>query len=250
MHLELGTLLLETGRAGDALTHLEAAAGALPETPQVWYRLAQARQATGDRDGARAALARFQDLSRAADAADHESKRVGAALNEAQALAADNRLPEALAKVRELLEETPGLPRGLALEAKVLYSLRRLDEALAAIRAAAEAAPGAVEYRYLEGVFLAEMRQREEAAAAFRRALDLEPGLAEAWDQLGRLALAGGRVEEAVASFERALELGVDGEALRLFYAEALERAGRPEESREQMEAYRRLHEGGGKPGS
>ena len=118
------------------------------------------------------------------------------------------------------------------------------------IRAAAEASPEAVEYRYLEGIFLVELRRPEEAAVALRRALDMVPVLPEAWEHLGRLALAGGRVEEALESFEKALEYGGEGEALRLFYAEALERAGRTEESREQMEAYRRLHEGGGDPGS
>ena len=250
VRLELGTALLETGRAEEARPHLEAAAEAMPETPEVWYRLARARQATGDREGAGEAVERFQELSSEADAADHAGKKVGAALNEAQALAAENRLPEALSRVRELLAETPGVPRALALEAKVLYSMRRLDEALEQIRAAVEAAPGAVEYHYLEGVFLVELRRPEEAAAALRRALDIVPVLPEAWDHLGRLALQGGRIEEALTAFEKALQYGGEGEALRLFYAEALERAGRTEESREQMEAYRRLHEGGGEPGS
>ncbi len=250
VRFELGTVLLETGDGEAARPHLEAAAEGMPGEPGVWYRLARARQATGDRDGAAAAVARFQELSRGADETDHAGKRVGAALNEAQTLAAADRLPEALARVRALLAETPGLPRALALEAKVLYSMRRLDEALAGIRAAAEASPGAVEYRYLEGVFLAEMRRPQEAQAAFERALVIEPGLAEAWEELARLALAGGRADEAVVRFEKALELGADGEALRLFYAEALERAGRIEESREQMEAYRRLHDGGGEPDS
>ena len=147
-----------------------------------------------------------------------------------------------------MLAESPGAPRALALEAKVLYSLRRLEEALAGIRAAAAADPGAVEYRYLEGVFLAEMKRPEEAAAAFERALAVAPGLAEAWEQLGRLALAGGDAGEAARRFARALELGAEGEALRLFYADALARAGQPEESERQMEAYRRLHDGGSAP--
>ncbi len=241
--LELGTLLLESDRAAKAVQHLEAAALGLAGEPTVWYRLALARQANGDADGAAVALDRFRQLSRERDAADHESKRLGAALNEAQALAAASRLDEALARVREVVAAAPGEPRARALEGKVLYSLGHREEALASIRAARAAAPAAVEYAYLEGLFLAELERADEAEAALRRALDLDPGLAEAWERLGRLALAGGRPAEAASRFEMALSLGAEGPALRLFYAEALERAGRVAESREQMDAYRRLRQ-------
>jgi tetratricopeptide (TPR) repeat protein len=56
VRFELGTVLLEIGQAETARPHLEAAAEGMPGAPTVWYRLARARQASGDGQGAAAAM--------------------------------------------------------------------------------------------------------------------------------------------------------------------------------------------------
>ncbi|MFQ5348832.1 MAG: tetratricopeptide repeat protein, partial [Thermoanaerobaculia bacterium] len=60
VRFELGTVLLESGQPEAARQHLEAASREMPQLPAVWYRLARARQADGDREGAAAAMDRFR----------------------------------------------------------------------------------------------------------------------------------------------------------------------------------------------
>ncbi len=242
--LELGTLWLEQGRGEDALPMLEEAARLLPGSPEAHYRLAAARRAAGDAAGARAALARFQQLHRERDAADHRAKQLGAALNEAQSLAQQNRLPEALERLAALLAETPAEPAALALQAKVLFSMHRGPQALASIARARQLDPGKVEHHYLEGLFLARLSRWDDAAAALERALALDASSADAHELLGGIAAKRERPEEAARHFQRALDLGADSPSLRLGYAAALESLGRTRESEQQMRAYRRLKGG------
>ena len=148
----------------DLATHLHRSRrGELIEI-EVYYKLGAAQRLTGDLEGARQSLSRFQELKAASERRERRELEVGTALNEAQSLAAADRLAEALTRIDELLDDHPEEPRAHTLKAKILYSMRRLDEALEVIRAAVEGAPGAVEYHYLEGVFLVELRRPEEAA--------------------------------------------------------------------------------------
>jgi tetratricopeptide (TPR) repeat protein len=243
IHLELATILLEQGESSGALEHLRAAAALQPDLPEVHYRLATALRSTGDLDGARKALGRYQELTRAAQQAARVESTVATRFNEAQSLANQNRLDEALAELEALLSEQPAQDRALALKGKVLLSLGRGDEALVAIVAARQAVESQVEYHYLEGLFLLQLGRSQEAELPLRRALTLDGELAEGYALLGMMLSSQERYEEAVEQFERALELGAESPGLRLGFAEALRGVGRQEDSEEQMEAYRRLTE-------
>ncbi|MEE8279028.1 MAG: tetratricopeptide repeat protein [Thermoanaerobaculia bacterium] len=241
VHLELGKLLLEAERPSEALAHLEEARELLADSAEVFYRLGAARRAAGDLAGAAEALARFQELNRQNDRRQRETLEVGTALNEAQELAKEHRLSEALERVERLLREHPEDARAQNLKAKILFSLERPEEALAAALRARELDPGRVEPHYLEGLFLMHLGRPADAEKALARAVALDPRLGEAHLLLGGAASKLGQPLEAVGHFERALELGVDSPALRLGYAGALESLGRLEESEQQLEAYRRL---------
>jgi predicted Zn-dependent protease len=241
IHLELGKVLLESGQPAEAIEQLVKAAELIPETEEVFYRLGAARRATGDTAGAAEALQRFQELKRQHEQDERLELQVGTALNEAQALAAANRLPEALARVRELLASHPEEARAHLLKAKILFSLGRPEDALTAVVRARELDPSLVEPYYLEGMFLLQLSRPAEARSALARAVSLDPELGEAFVLLGGAAAKMERPGEAATHFERALELGVDSPALRLGYAAALESLGRLEESAQQNEAYLRL---------
>lgn len=249
-HLALAQTLTTLDRASEAMEHLEAAARLQPESPEVHYRLGNARRQAGDTAGARAALERFHQLSQAADHADHEAKKRGTAVNEAQELVAAGRPREALVRLDELLADEPGSVRALNLKAKILFSLGDKQKALDAVTAAQAHAPGIVESHVLAGMFLIDLGRAEEAETALRRALALDPALGNAHALLGSLAAASERPSEAVEHFDRALALGAEGVALRLRYAEVLHSLGRIEESKRQLEVYQALLESAGDPAS
>jgi len=241
IYLEIGKILLESGQPAEAVERLVKAAELIPESEEVFYRLGATRRAMGDAAGAVEALQRFQELKSRREQEERLDLQVGTALNEAQALAASNRLSEALDRVGMLLENHPDEARANLLRAKILYSLGRPGDALTAVARARQLDAAQVEPHYLEGMFLLQLGRPEEASAALARAVTLDPGLGEAYLLLGGAAAKLERPDEAVIRFERALELGVDSPALRLGYAAALESLGRLEESREQNEAYQRL---------
>ena len=241
VHLELGSLLLESNRPLEAIEHLRLAEELSPNSPEVYYKLGAAQRMTGDATGARQSLARFQELKAEKEQEERLELDVGTALNEAQELATANRLPEALERLDKLLHDHPGEARAHTLRAKILYSLRRQREALAAIERSRLLDPTRIEPNYLEGMFLLELNRPAEARAALMRAVSLDPELGEAYVLLGGAAAKLNQPTEAVTHFERALELGTDSPSLRLGLADALASLGRLAESAEQEEAYRRL---------
>lgn len=241
VHLELGILLLDANDAAAALPHLETAVEGLPDEPEAHYRLGTARRATGDAEGAREALTRFQTLGQERDAREHRAKTLGTRLNGAQAKASANDLRGALADVDALLDEFPDEGRAHALRAKVLFSLGRRADATAAITRARELLPNYAEHHYLEAYFVLHGGQLDTAEAALRRALDIDPNLGDALTLLGALLAEKGRFDDAEALFRRALDTGHDSPDLRRAYAKVLERLGRDAESAEQLEALKRL---------
>jgi len=224
VQLELGGLLVDLGRAAEAIPHLEAAAELLPEEPEVHYRLGAALRSTGDLTGARAALLEFQEMKRELNAVGREDLALGTALNQAQSLALDNRLDEALAAVQTLIEEHPDEARPLALRAKIHFSLGRVSEAVNDIIRARELRPDRVEYHYLEGVFLFESGQAVEAVQALGRGLAVDDTSAPIYQLLGLIAVDRGADRIAVQLFEKAISFGSEDPTLEREYAAAVER--------------------------
>ncbi|MEE2775265.1 MAG: tetratricopeptide repeat protein [Acidobacteriota bacterium] len=241
VHLEIGAILVEEGRFAEAIGHLETARDEVGHEPAVHYQLATARRALGQAEEALADLARFEELAGESDADDATRKALGTRLNEAQALAAAERLDEALEAVRALLLQNPDDAPALALEAKILFSLGHRTEAEVSLARARELLPTHAEYHFLAGLFRMYAGLPVEAEKALRRALTLDGSLAEAHALLGGSLAKQGKSEEAIVHFQRALELGIDQPDVRLGYAGALEELGRQSEADEQMKAYRRL---------
>jgi tetratricopeptide (TPR) repeat protein len=241
--LEWGRLLGELADWPGAVAQLELATQLLPQEAEAFFRLGTALRQTGDIDGAREAMARYQELNQESVAAERRVREVGTALNEAQELAKANQLEEALARLDGVTDGESDV-RVLVLRAKVLFSLARNDEALVAASRAGELAPYALEPAYLTAVFALAVDDYSGALGAVERTLSLDPGLAEAWALRGSVLARDQRLEEAVLSFERALALGFDSAPMRLEYAGVLSDLGRTEESREQLEARDRLSGG------
>ncbi len=237
VHLELGILWLAQGQAESALGHLQKAREAMPDIPEVHYRLAAVHRTLGNDSAAQQALQRFQELNRQRDDIDWQEKELGTALNGIQELAATDQLGAARQQLAALLEAHPQAHRAHALMAKIQFSSGFEEDAAASILAARQLAPREVEYHFLEGYFAAHRHQPELARDALERALALDDELPEAHGLLAVLAAQDGRHPEAAMHFERALALGLDNADLRQRYAAVLDALGRPQEAEEQRAA-------------
>lgn len=163
----LSALLIQAGRAAEALPVAEAASAAAPDDLDLLIALGVARQHTGDLDGAEAA---FREVDRRAPG------NLGAAINLASLLIAQNRAEEAEGTARAALaRDRDSLPAMLNL-----------------------------------GVVLASAEEIEEAEALYRRVLELAPDHADAWGNYANLLRMAGRHEEALDAYERAVALRPD----------------------------------------
>lgn len=240
VHFALGRILIDLDRHEEAIAHLRQAQSLEPDDPAIYYQLGLALRGVRDTEGAREALARFQELTRSRGAEESSSEGLSAAINEAHQLARQDRLFAALQRLDAVLSDHPDEPRAHALRAKVLGTLGRDGEALEAARRARALAPELAENHYVEGRLLVRSGELAGGEARLQRALALDPTLARAHELLGILADNAGRDAEAAEHLGMAFEHGIDTPALRQRLARALARAGRTDEARAVLEAPRK----------
>ena len=166
------------------------------------------------------------------------------ALSRGLAARAAGRLEDALAELREAVQERPGdgdawywlaltqdnlgmeamaapcyqraLDLGCADEpaahaylASSLQKTWRPEAALPHIEEALAARPNDALFAFIHGNILAGLARFGEAETAYRRAVDLDPGLALAWHHLGQLVGRTDRLDEARAAYEAAFQHGL-----------------------------------------
>ena len=187
-----------------ALIELPEDAYGLGRRREVLARLAQTREQTGDYPGAYEALNDAVRLS--GDSPEAFRYRVGLVQNRLAAGAMD----EATTRIEELIEDRPGEPGLLALQARVLSAAGRPSAALGILRALV------AKYPENPGVLHALLRHHIEDAdfaAAERIArewLDEQPEDPVFRFQLGALLERQGRFEEAEAEFRRVISAEPD----------------------------------------
>ena len=209
-HINLGNayVALAQGRAGGqgrgdlerAASHFErAAAVAASDSLDALFNLANTLAALGRFDEAHARYRRALEL---------EPGFLAARLNQAIALARQDRRAEAIAALEACLAIDPAYVPALwnltllrhGDDGAAADLLARFDRALAVD-------PTSEQLRILRGDLLLSLERFAEAAETYRTVLDAEPHSPDAWTNLGR-ALAGlGRRAEAEEALRRALEL-------------------------------------------
>jgi len=181
-------------------------------------------------------------------------------LGKARALARQEQLEQAVAAMRAVVAEDPGIIDAYTSLGGWLQQLKRLDEAVASYRKALEIDPQnelaltalAETYRLqgrpqaaVEGYRTALRRQprqphlwyqlatvyldlgrRDEAEATFRQALEHNPKMGAAFNSLAALAFERGRYDEAERLVRRGLELEDDLRSSRFNLARVLEARG------------------------
>jgi protein O-GlcNAc transferase len=118
-----------------------------------------------------------------------------------------NRLTEAEAIYRQILQQQPDYADALHYLGVIVGQKGEPEEALKSIRRAMELNPKQANYPFNLGIVLTKSARWEEAIAAFRKAIDLRPNFAEAWHTLGDAYYAIGKFDDSVAAYRQTLRI-------------------------------------------
>lgn len=218
--VEYGRLLVTGGRHEEAVPYLELATRMTPGNKQSWHQLGQALAATGEREEARAALAKFQDIVTNEVPASLRSVQLekdledptGRELREAMRLAAQNDFDAALNIAHREAALAPEDIRPMLVAGQVLLMANRTDEAARVAEELTQGAPGHPDAHYLRAIIRMAQRDLEGAEEDFRTTLERSPEHTAALNDLAVLLMDTGRGGEARQLLERALAIRPDDE--------------------------------------
>src|SRR5574337_386201 len=230
LHFDLGVALGLAGRGQQAIDALRRAVTLKPDLPQAWRELGDHLMAAGDQKAADAADAKHVRYS------THDPLLMAAAV----ALAED-RIPEAEARLREHLKQAPTDVAAIRMFAEVAARVGRNEDALNLLARCLELAPGfhaarqnyalllhrgnrseealaEIErllatdprhpgYRNIKAVVLCRTGDYEPAIAIYADLLQSYPGNPKVWMSYGHALKTAGHTERAIAAYRRSLEL-------------------------------------------
>lgn len=196
-------LLLELGRADEALSEIRRVLAANPNDPDALEIEGLCHLRRRDLPQALAVLGR---AIAAAPDVPHPHYLYGFALREA------GRTREAETPLGEALRRCPDEPVYLRALAELCSELGRHADALALARRAAEVAPERAANFVTLGFVTSAAGDKALARQAYERAVAIDPGDAAAWNNLGCLDLEAGQPLLAKARFREALRLDPRGE--------------------------------------
>jgi tetratricopeptide (TPR) repeat protein len=197
---ELGYLLADEKRWGEAEGFYRVALGLRPESPGAWLNLGLALSGQGKLDEAVVCYRRALKL---------DPNYVNAHNNLAVALKQQGKVDEAIACYRRATELDPKDPQSHYNLGNALQKLRKSDEAVACFRLAVQLNPKYALAHYNLGLALGQQGPSalDEAADCFRRAIEVDPKFALAHTNLGTALYQQGKVDEAAGCFRRAIEV-------------------------------------------
>ncbi len=211
------TVMINAGRARDAVAPLEQLVRDDPSNHVFRETLARALRASGDVP--RAIALYRQAVALAPNDAD-------AWYNLAVALEEGGNVREGEVALAEAEKRDPGRPEIHNIRGTALAEAGDLPSAEREFRATIAGDPrNARAYNNLGNV-LRGMNRDTEAAEAYRRAIELAPHYADPLNGLGALLVAGGRAREAIPYFDAALQTAPDFYEAELNRAIALQAAG------------------------
>jgi tetratricopeptide (TPR) repeat protein len=223
--IEYGSLLIEAGRAKEAVPYLEKATTLHPQGQEGWKTLAQALDAAGRKDDAQKARAKAAEIAQAAARpaapppppapAQGSAPQQGAPaqpvmsehMQEAMRMMAQGQSQKALEAVQREIKAVPSDLRPRVIEVQLLLVLQHPAEALQAAEAALQLQPNNPDLIYQRGVV--QMARKDMAAAEkdLRRALEIAPRHTAAMNDLAVLLMSTGRAPEAKPLLEQALKI-------------------------------------------
>jgi len=212
---EYGRWLVNAGRHQEAIPYLRLATEADPSAKEAWKALGQALAATGDRDAAREALAKFQELAkqegseteRVNRAREQRADPAGRAMHRAAQLMSAGKASQAVDVLKAERELSPDDVRLPIFESRALMLAKRPAEALQVAEEAVRMAPDAADSIYQRGAAHLGLEQRDLARADFEHALQLNPDHLATLNDLAVLLIVQGERDKARQLLQHALEV-------------------------------------------
>lgn len=128
-------------------------------------------------------------------------------VEQANELARQNKLGEALALLNQALEKNPQNGFAYSQQAKIYFSIRDAEKAREAIQKALAIQPYQPDFLYVSGVIAASDGKTDEALDAFEKVTHINPKEADAYFEIGKIRLQRGDRADALAAFRRAAKL-------------------------------------------
>jgi len=175
-------------------------------------------------------------IARQADASGVTSVPV-VTVEEVFELLSANAVPQALARVRALVNQEPGNPNHLDILTMVAARAGVFEEAIGACQKAIELGGTTPERLYNLALALQDSGNSAAAQQTYLRVIILQPDFALAFNNLGNLFLQQGWVAESIAAFQKAVALAPDWPDCRFGLGMAYRGANRF------LEAYATLHD-------
>jgi tetratricopeptide (TPR) repeat protein len=219
---QLGAALARQGDCAAAIPFLESAT---PGT-QSLYVLANCYKKVNRDEDARVALAKIRQLREGANDRLQAKYKASVAHKHAEA----GRLEEAIAEYKAVL----ALDDDLSVKIDLAVALLKKGEAEEVVRMFANEQDSLARYQLALAYF--KLGRLNEAAGTLKSVVQVRPEFVEAWYQLGLSSLGLGRTADAESLLRKATQLRPDEPAIRIAWAEALERSGRVAEARQQRE--------------
>ncbi len=226
LRLRLGASLLQLGRPGEAVPHLEAAEKASPGDTAILQVLAQAFLAAGRFDEA---AARFRSLLEITPGDPDLLIRLGASEYQGGEFEAAARSFGAALEVR------PDEPRALAGLGMSLNALERPEEARLVLERAVERSPSDRMARLALARSHTELDQFLRADELLRALTEEDPGDWEAWSALAMLRFRSSYHQQALEALDRCLVLRPGDRVARILRARSLVKLGRLPEAKGQL---------------
>jgi tetratricopeptide (TPR) repeat protein len=231
-HTNLAGLLLQSGRAEEALPHLEAALKINPNLPEAENNFGSALRRLGRTSEA---LAHFERAVRLRPGYLEALNNLGLALTDL------GRLDEAIAQFEAALRVRPDYSPAHSNLGLALQRGHRLEEAIAQFAQAVHFRPDYATAESNWAACLTNAGRFAEAVPHFERAMQLEPRQPVHSFIYGQALATTGHTEEAIVRYRHALELNPDFADAHYHLALALHQLGREEEAQEHLQAVRRL---------
>ena len=231
-HCNLGITLTQSGRVPEAIEHLEHALRVAPDFPDAHCNLGIALAQAGR---VQEALGHFEQAVQInPDYADGQYN-LGVALEQA------GRMREAVEHYEQAVRINPDdadvhYNLGLALA-----RLGRLPEAIEHYQQALRIHPDVAEVHYNLGNALAHVGRVPEAIVQYEQVLRIKPNFAEAHDNLGIALAQTGKIKEAIAHFEQAVRINPDDAGVHYNLGNALAQVGRVPEAIQHYEQALRI---------
>jgi tetratricopeptide (TPR) repeat protein len=197
-HNNLGTALLQTGRADEAAIHFQKALEIQPRYAEARNNLGNVFFQKGRMDEA---VADYQK------ALQINPKLALGRYNLGVAFLQNRRVHESVEHFQGALEIEPDFAKAHYNLGIAFVQLGRVSEAIAHYNEALEINPNYAEAEYNLGIALLQIGRLNEAVSHYNKALAINPNYVEAHNNLGTALLQLGRVSEALAHFQKAMEI-------------------------------------------